>query len=280
MAGTVLRPDRGGRLQLSFRSRAACNLEEHALRPEELGGVPHLVDGEVLERWLEDDVVPAELDGARVHVVPLRGSEPGMGLIVARLLPDRTLGARELALLRTLAAHASMAVENARLHALVVTDELTQLYTLRFFQQTLAREVENYHRYGQKLCLLMLDLDDFKRVNDRHGHPAGDRVLQRVAKVLTTCVREVDVVCRYGGEEFAVILPGTDGRAAAVVAERIRARVDAARVDLNGSSLHATISVGISSCPDDATSVRELVEYADRALYDAKQAGKNRVVAA
>lgn len=280
VAGTVLRPTRGSRLQLSFRNRCVRTVEEHELSPDDVGTVPHLIEGDVLERWIAEDAVPADHDEACVHVVPLRGSEAGGGLIVARLLPGRSLGERERALLRTLAAHVSMAVENARLYALVITDELTQLYTVRFFQQTLAREIENYHRYGQKLCLLMLDLDDFKCVNDQHGHPTGDRVLQRVAETVRRCVREVDVVCRYGGEEFAVILPGTDGRAAAVVAERIRAQIDQARVDLNGDSLHTTISIGISACPDDATSVRDLVEHADRALYEAKQGGKNRVVAA
>ena len=246
----------------------------------ELDRVGYGVDAALLHRWLAGDVVGREVhDNDRLVLVPLRPGGRDIGLLAVTKTQGEGFGETELHLLDALDAHVSVALENARLYSLAITDGLTRAYTLRYFQQAFQDEVARYKRYGQKLSLLMIDIDDFKRVNDTHGHPAGDEALRHVVRVLKESVREVDVVCRYGGEEFAVILPNTDSKAAAVVAERIRSAAEAHEFQVAaGVSLGVTLSVGVSCCPSDGDAMRELIEAADSALYRAKRGGKNRVV--
>ncbi len=159
-----------------------------------------------------------------------------------------------------------------------ITDHLTGLFNRAHFDASLKREINRCLRYGQIASLVMLDLDDFKDVNDRHGHPAGDIVLKEVGRLLTQRVRDLDIGARYGGEEFAMILPETPRMSAWVVAERLRGEVERhfKRRKSGGASFPVTISGGIASYPDDATNVENLVRRADEALYRAKRAGKNR----
>ncbi len=155
-----------------------------------------------------------------------------------------------------------------------VTDGLTGLFNQTCFLQLLRQEILRSRRHGRRAGLALLDLDDFKRINDGQGHVEGDRTLIDAAAVLRDSVREIDIAARYGGEEFAVLLPDTSRLGAWVVAERIRRRV-AERF----RGRHAlTISGGVAVYPDDATSAADLVVKADAALYGAKAAGKNRIV--
>lgn len=191
-------------------------------------------------------------------------------------LPD------ELEILTTFAHLAAGAIENARLQEktlnLAVTDKLTGLRNRRYFDQRLTEEIHHAGRQETPLSLLMLDIDDFKRVNDTHGHVVGDRVLQSLGRILAGQLWQVDIVARYGGEEFAVILPQTDTSAAERVAERIRAKVAKLQVPLpEHGRLGVTVSIGIASFPLCGDSVEGLVEHADQALYEAKHAGKNCV---
>jgi len=156
-----------------------------------------------------------------------------------------------------------------------VTDGLTGLYNHAFFLQALRQEVLRSKRHGLRLALLLLDLDDFKRVNDERGHVEGDRVLMKAAAVVREGVREIDVAARYGGEEFAVLLPDTSRLGAFVVAERIRRRIEDRFA--RGRSV-VTISGGIAVFPDDASTPADLVVQADAGLYGAKAAGKNRIL--
>jgi diguanylate cyclase (GGDEF)-like protein len=126
----------------------------------------------------------------------------------------------------------------------------------------------------------MLDIDHFKRINDEHGHDAGDEVLRAVAAVLRNATRDVDVTARHGGEEFVVLLPETGLAAARDAAERVRTAVATATVDPGGRQLSVTVSVGVSAWPDSATAPADLLPGADAALYEAKRSGRNRVVAA
>ena len=136
-----------------------------------------------------------------------------------------------------------------------------------------------HERSNETLVLLIVDLDDFKAVNDRHGHPAGDAVLRAVVTVLVASVRDMDTVNRYGGEEFAVILPQTDPANGLRVAERIRENVAATPLEAGlAGPLRLTVSIGLAVYPDDAGGKSGLIECADRALYAAKRTGKNRVV--
>ncbi len=158
-------------------------------------------------------------------------------------------------------------------------DGLTELYNHRFFHQLLDTEVSRAERYGRVVSLLMIDIDDFKRYNDTHGHPAGDLILRRLARLLKRSSRNCDFVARYGGEEFAVIVPEVKPDSARRMAERVRNLIDESDFEgeeaLPGGRL--TISVGVATFPAQAESKRELLEHADQALYQAKAAGKNRV---
>ena len=125
--------------------------------------------------------------------------------------------------------------------------------------------------------VLLIDIDFFKRLNDTHGHQAGDHALREVSEILTKGLREYDVVARYGGEEFAVILPSTPRQRGASIAERLRETVEAAEIVTRGQTLRLTVSVGMSSFPEDADEGKELVHLSDKALYEAKRRGRNQV---
>ena len=160
---------------------------------------------------------------------------------------------------------------NAHLAQVAQIDMKTGLYNSRYFEQTIEEELRHSKRIKRPLSLLFADLDHFKRVNDQHGHAAGDQVLKQVATLLTSLMRMGDVVARFGGEEFVVVLPGTDARDAATLAERIRAAVEQNAFIIDGGiPLHCTISIGIASYPDDASDLAGLLEVADAAMYRAK----------
>jgi diguanylate cyclase (GGDEF)-like protein len=163
-----------------------------------------------------------------------------------------------------------------------VRDSLTEAFNHRYFQETLYREMTRHGRSGQPLALAMLDIDDFKRINDRWGHPVGDSVLKGLVDELMKGVREMDTVARYGGEEFALIFPETDPGKAFLVADRLRTRV-ASRLFMTPELSHplaVTISLGLACFPEDGNTKRVLIERADQALYQAKRSGKNCVVTA
>jgi diguanylate cyclase (GGDEF)-like protein len=179
-----------------------------------------------------------------------------------------------------IAAQAMIALENAHLHGLVqrqaVTDELTGLANRRRFLAQLDAEVARSRRNGSPLAIVLSDLDDFKQVNDRFGHEAGDRALSAFADILREVVRDVDLPVRLGGEEFAVLLPDTDLGGGANLAERIRAALAAAEIESGSERIRVTASFGVSCFPL-AVAAEDLLIDADRRLYDAKRRGKNRV---
>jgi len=214
--------------------------------------------------------------------IPLEsGAEQAM-LLLAPAGPEFPEESRELA--NWLGSQAAVALENARLHRLVerqaVTDGLTELANRRQFEQALAGEISRAERFGGMLALILADLDDFKQVNDRYGHQAGDEVLRRFAAVLRETVRDVDLPARYGGEEFAVLLPQTDLAGAERLAERLRQSVaERPMTKRPGALVAVTASFGVAAFPEAPTPAA-LFAAADEALYRAKAAGKNRVVCA
>ncbi|MBU0688849.1 MAG: GGDEF domain-containing protein [Gammaproteobacteria bacterium] len=157
-------------------------------------------------------------------------------------------------------------------------DAMTGLHNRRFLEEYTETLVSATQRRKSEMSILMLDLDYFKMVNDTHGHDAGDTVLKAIAKVMTQSVRTSDMVIRYGGEEFLIILQDTDSEGAALAAEKIRAAVEALKIQLTGTILQKTISIGISVFPTDGDTFWQVVKYADVALYNAKESGRNRVV--
>lgn len=221
---------------------------------------------------------PGEAGG--VVRVPLESGGPLVGLLELAG-PEEESGDRVV--LELFASQAVTAIRLARAHETTrlgsIRDPLTGVANHGHFQETLYRELSRHERRKEPLALLLVDLDDFKKVNDRHGHPVGDAVLKGVVARLLGSVREMDTVARYGGEEFAVILPETDGRNGWRVAERLRAAVAASPVEAGlAGPLPVTISAGLAVYPEDAASKAALVECADKALYAAKRTGKDRVV--
>ncbi len=173
----------------------------------------------------------------------------------------------------------SMLKDRMALKELIIRDSLTGLYNHQEFYVRLDAEINRSKRHGHQLSLLMMDIDGFKHVNDTYGHLAGDRVLKEVSRVLTGSVRLSDIVSRYGGEEFAVILPEADTSKAREVAERIRKRIEKFKMRVRpGKDIYITVSIGISTFPGGGKSSRELLNNADHALYAAKLQGKNKVV--
>ncbi|MDX6675348.1 MAG: hypothetical protein QOH11_2766 [Solirubrobacteraceae bacterium] len=250
----------------------------------ELAGFSGAVQGAesaALESHREEQ---ATVEGSSALAVPLAEAESPetvIGLVtVARA--GGPFSDAERNLFGYLAGQASVSLENVNLHEVVVrqavTDELTGLFNHRRFQEVVATEVGRSKRFDQGLGMLMLDLDDFKEINDTYGHQQGDVVLRAVANVLEDTSREIDEPARYGGEELAVALPQTDLDGAYNLAERVREGIEALEIPrLDGRGvLKVTASLGVSALPDCASSGQELIAAADAALYEAKHAGKNR----
>jgi len=187
----------------------------------------------------------------------------------------------EAEILEVLGNQVSVAIDNARMYqqveAMAVTDGLTQLYNHRKFQEILDSEFRRAQRYNTFLSILLIDIDRFKSINDTKGHPVGDEVLKKIAGLIRRFIRETDFPCRYGGEEFVLVLPNTSTKEAVTIAERIRKSVEKSTFILNNKEeLNITISIGIASYPADTKEKQELVDKADKALYFAKESGRNQ----
>ncbi|MFO8155460.1 MAG: diguanylate cyclase [Pseudomonadota bacterium] len=180
----------------------------------------------------------------------------------------------------TAVSQAALDEANQRLEEASIRDPLTGLHNRRHAEATLNREVERARRSGQSLAVLLFDVDHFKMVNDTHGHPAGDAVLKALAEALREEVREADMVARFGGEEFLLIMPDTDEEAAIGAVHRLRERILALRAEAEGVVIPFTVSGGLVALTDDVSTPDELVRAADQYLYIAKSSGRDRIIRA
>jgi diguanylate cyclase (GGDEF)-like protein len=275
-----------GRAMMRTRADAALQEVAHSGEPAAYERALHAAELAVMDAG---EVAEIQIGGASALAAPLSATEGGDRVlaIVSVARGDRGFSHPERELFSYLTSQAAVSVENVDLHETVqrqaVTDELTGLFNHRRFQEVMAAEVERARRYDQEMGLIMLDIDNFKRVNDTYGHMQGDMVLREVARVLRQSAREIDEPARYGGEEMAVALPQTDLEGAYRFAERVRKRIEALDLPLldGDGVLKVTASFGAASLSAAANGDKEgLVAAADAALYRAKRSGKNRTVKA
>lgn len=247
-------------------------------------GMPFHIKKENLGSFSSDPLLKVFYSDEFV-VVPLKAKDKCIGLIVAdNIFTKRFITKDDIRVLMMFANQAGMAIENSQLYEQMVIkthkDALTDLWNHGYFQFMLDEELRRAKDQMSYLSLIMLDIDNFKNYNDTWGHQKGDEILVRISKIITESSRRVDCVCRYGGEEFAVILPDAAKKDALVIAERIRSNIQ--QFPFSAGAEHPpqsiTVSVGIASFPEDGNTKAEIIRSADIALYHAKRQGKNRVV--
>jgi diguanylate cyclase (GGDEF)-like protein len=187
----------------------------------------------------------------------------------------------DLALFEILAREAGTAIKNAeefeRTHMLSITDGLTGAYNYRFLIDAIAKEISRAQRFSEIFSIVMLDVDGLKEYNDVHGHLGGSDVIKRVSRIAASCLRSVDMLCKYGGDEFVIVLPRTAKKGAAIAAERLRKAIERHCFPGEDVTGEITSSLGIASYPEDGITVQELISRADQALYSAKRHGRNKV---
>lgn len=212
--------------------------------------------------------------------VPLVSQGKAVGVLTTTSSQSGAFTPADVDLLIFIAKTIVLDLENKRLRRLSVTDQLTGAFNREFLQQNLAREIESAEARGVPLAVAMLDVDHFKQVNDRFGHDVGDKVLAEVAVRLRGAIRDDDLLIRYGGEEFLVLLPKTDAEKACEVGERMRRRLEDEAIPVGDEEMPIRISVGVAEHRRGDEDGAELVRRADEALYEAKRRGRNRVEAA
>ncbi|BCB95916.1 hypothetical protein JZK55_08380 [Dissulfurispira thermophila] len=220
--------------------------------------------------------------------VPLKFASETMGVLN---VTDKTTGEefteRDFNLLNHFASYASISLKVSNYYNLAeqmkelsITDHLTGLFNRRYFQERFTEEIHRSERYSLVFSLAMLDIDDFKLLNDTEGHLAGDSVLKELSRIARECLRANDVICRFGGEEFAILMPQTHKEEAFIVTERIRNNIKESFSYRFKKFPHPaiTLSIGIASFPDDGKNINDLIKNADTALYKAKELGKDRTI--
>ena len=240
------------------------------------GGEPREVSAPIYTRKVKIE------DAKSLLVLPLLAADEPVGTLTLVARAEKRFGKDVREMLAVIANQVAISLENGflykKMETMATTDGLTGLTNHRTFQQRFADMLERAARHNHKLAVLLCDIDHFKNVNDKYGHPVGDEVLRRVSRVLQEVPRKIDVPARYGGEEFAVLLDNVDLAQATAVAERIRIEISKVVVDTDKGPLSVTESIGVAAFPEDGRDRTVLIERADLALYHAKHTGRNRVV--
>ncbi|MGE5187386.1 MAG: diguanylate cyclase [Acidobacteriota bacterium] len=240
------------------------------------GGEPREVSAPIYTRKVKLD------DAKSLLVLPLLSADEAIGTLTLVARAERRFGSDVRDMLSVIANQVAVSLQNGflyrKMETMATTDGLTGLTNHRTFQMRFEDLLQRAQRHNHKVALLLCDVDHFKKVNDTYGHPIGDEVLRRVAKVLQEVPRKIDVPARYGGEEFVVLLDNVGVAQAKAVAERIRIEISKVVVETEKGALSVTESIGVAAFPDDGNDRATLIERADLALYHAKHTGRNRVV--
>lgn len=215
-----------------------------------------------------------------ILVVPLKIGSKSIGVITTQSYRPNMYTRADQETLELLATNVAIAIENARLfdevQKLAITDPLTQLYNRRKFEESATKEFERSLRYNRPLCAIMIDLDQFKTVNDTYGHLAGDQALASLANLCKKNIRNIDILARYGGEEFVILLPETSLPEALLTAERLRLDCENTLINSTQGQISITISLGLAGLNKTCKTLEELIDRADQALYASKHAGRNK----
>ncbi|MDP2682918.1 MAG: sensor domain-containing diguanylate cyclase [Deltaproteobacteria bacterium] len=219
-----------------------------------------------------------------IIAVPLKSRGKCLGVIelINKMFEHGGFKEEDLLVLTTLADYTAIAIENAkffqRIQELTITDDLTKLYNSRHLYRFLDYETERAKRYKSHIAMIFLDMDKFKEVNDTYGHLNGSKLLTEVAKIISNGLRKVDMACRYGGDEFAIVMPQTSKKQAYLAAEKLRTTINEHMfLKDDGLNLKITASFGVASIPDDAKDTAELIHLSDKAMYRVKNSTRNAV---
>lgn len=265
-----------GFLAERFDARLAARLSDWVVRSK----MPFLVspkgEGRVGLSLSHLDGQP--LSGESWAAVPVQVYEQIIGVLLVYSREPGVFSDADLGLLQMVGLQAAVALQNSRLYVLATVDGLTRLFVRRYFDRRLAEEVARSRRYKTHFSLMLLDFDNFKGINDRYGHAVGDQVLRRAGDILLTEVRTMDIPCRYGGDELAVILPEADVSGAAVLGQRILRRIREETIPVGEESVSFRMSIGVAGFPAHADQdAAQIITRADEALYHVKHSGKGRL---
>jgi len=270
--------DDEGSFELVWKSRGGKHYVSEYFLSSEVRPHRDLSREEIVE-WLEKSYrEPRYLEHNSRVLVPLQHKSVRFGLLAISRDGSNLFTHSDKNLIPALAHHLEIAFTNAWLYNMAITDELTSLYTKRHFQAKLASLEDNYRLTGEGFAVMMLDLDRFKQINDTYGHVMGDRMLTDLAVLIRSNLRMGEIPCRYGGDEFVVLLPINDITTVRMVAERVHSSISEHWFEYEGvERMRMTVSIGVACCPQHAASANELVMVADSALYRAKEGGRDRV---
>ncbi|MCI0455121.1 MAG: diguanylate cyclase, partial [Candidatus Dadabacteria bacterium] len=208
--------------------------------------------------------------------------ENTIGCIIMGRKGDKAFTKEERSLIETMSKEAANSISNSltylRAKELSIRDGLTGLYNRRYFQERLAQEIARADRFPEKLSLVLMDVDNFKHINDTYGHEAGDLILISLAQLISESLRRIDIAARYGGDEFAILLLHTNEKGSKTLGEKIKHKVEQSQLKFEGRELSVTVSLGIATSPETEPTMDDLIQRADRALYQAKRLGKNRTL--
>jgi diguanylate cyclase (GGDEF)-like protein len=221
-------------------------------------------------------------DISSLFLLPLISKDTPFGAVLIASKSPMKLHPYTVNTIETLVNQSAISIANAKMYLkvemLATTDGLTGLYNHKCFQDRITEEMERMDRYPENISVLLMDIDHFKCFNDTYGHPVGDKVLKTVADIFASSLRKVDFAARYGGEEFVAILVNTDKKGAQKMGERIRKNIEHEKIKIGKEEVSITVSVGLSTYPEDSKDKKGLINIADKALYYAKETGRNRCV--